>query len=100
MTIKKVKEQLKTSTHPVAIALHANANFKVLIMGFKKGMILKEHQVHSYTKFTVLEGEVIYSEKEANSVLQQYEEYEIPINTTHFLEANEDSICLLTQERF
>lgn len=99
MTIKKIKQQLEESNHPVAMSLHSNKNFKVLAMGFKKGMVLKEHKAHSYTKLTILEGEVIYSEGDTNTVLKQYEEYVIPIDITHSVKANDDSICLLTQER-
>ncbi|MEQ8879978.1 MAG: hypothetical protein RLQ12_10120 [Cyclobacteriaceae bacterium] len=32
-------------------------------MGFRKGMIVKEHKAHIPSKLTVLEGAVIYSEE-------------------------------------
>jgi len=99
MTIKKIKEEIEVSSHPVTKSLHSNKNFKVPVLGFKKGMILKKHKAHAKTKLTVLEGEVVYSKGDINAILGQYEEYEIPVEITHSVKANADSICLLTQER-
>ncbi len=52
-TIKEINEQLKTAKHPVAKTLHKGDNFKVLVIGFKKGMKLKEHQANLSSKLTV-----------------------------------------------
>jgi quercetin dioxygenase-like cupin family protein len=97
MTIKQIKEDLKTSQNPVAKSLHHGTDFKVLIVGFNRGMILMEHKAPIRAKLTVLEGVVNY--KEANRVvkLMQYDEVEIPIGITHSVEAIEDSLCILTQ---
>ncbi len=54
MTIKEIKEQLKVTNHPVAKALHHGNDFKVLIIGFNQGMILKDHKAHITSKLTVL----------------------------------------------
>lgn len=97
MTIKKIKEELKSSDHPVAKSLHHGAGYKVLLMGFKKGMILKDHKAHIESKLTVLEGAVIYTEESRVVELMQYDEVEIPIEVTHSVEASEDSLCILTQ---
>lgn len=99
MTIKKIKEEIEVSSHPVAKSLHSNKAFKVIIMGFKEGMVLKKHKAHGKTKLTILEGEVVYSEEDKDIKLEQYDEYEIPVEVTHSVKANSDSICLLTQER-
>lgn len=97
MTIKQVKEKLKTSKGPVALSLHQGSGFKTLVMGFNKGMILKEHKAHLKSKLTVLEGAVIYQEKDREVTLNKYEEVDIPLEVTHWVEALEDSLCLLTQ---
>lgn len=97
MIIKEIKEELKTSGHPVAKSLHHGTGFKVLILGFKKGMILKEHKAHIPSKLTVLEGAVIYKEENRVVQLMQYDEVEIPVEITHAVEAVEDSLCVLTQ---
>jgi len=97
MIIKEIFEQLVTSEHPVAKALHSGEHFRVLAIGFKSGMKLKEHQARMPSKLTVLTGEVIYSEGEKKVKLEQYDEVNIPVNTLHSVEAVQDSLCLLTQ---
>lgn len=97
MTITEVKERLEVSNNPVAKVLHQGVNFKVLIIGFKKGMTLKEHKTHNQAKLTVLEGLVRYKEGNRALALHQYDELEIPIDTMHSVEALFDSICILTQ---
>lgn len=97
MTIKEVKEKLETSIHPVAKSLHQGTNFKVLMMGFKKGMTLKEHKANLPTKLTVLEGAVRYIEESRDIELNQYDEVEIPVSEIHSVEALTDSLCVLTK---
>ena len=97
MTIKDTLLQLETSDHPVAKPLHKGSNFKVLIIGFKKGMKLKEHEAPLPSKLTVLTGSVIYYQGGRTTELQQYDEHEIPVDTPHSVEAKENSLCLLTQ---
>ncbi len=97
MTIKEVLLQLETASHPVAKALHKGDHFKVLVIGFKRGMKLKEHKAHLPSKLTVILGQVIYREGEKEIVLNNFDEVDILINTKHWVEATEDSLCLLTQ---
>ncbi len=97
MTIKELKEELKVANHPIAKSLHHGKGFKVLVIGFKKGMILKDHKAHIQSKLTVLEGSVIYKEENRVIELLQYNEVEIPIEITHSVEALEDSLCILSQ---
>jgi len=97
MTIKDIKEELNSSDNPIAKSLHHGAGFKVLVLGFKKGMILTEHQSYTQSKLTVLEGAVLYKEENSEVTLMQYDEVEIPIEVSHSVEAIEDSLCLLTQ---
>jgi quercetin dioxygenase-like cupin family protein len=97
MTIKEIKEDLKSSNSPVAKSLHHGSGFKVLLLGFKKGMILKEHRTHIQSKLTVLEGAVIYKEKNRVVNLLQYDEVEIPVEIMHSVKAIEDSLCILSQ---
>jgi len=97
MVLKDIMAALEKAAHPVAKALHKGEHFKVLAIGFKKGMILKEHQAHLPTRLFVLYGQIIYRENEVSTTLSTYEETEIPINILHSVEAVEDSLCLLTQ---
>jgi quercetin dioxygenase-like cupin family protein len=97
MTIKNIKEALKSTTHPVAKSLHHGQGFNVLLIGFNNGMILKAHKAHSPSKLTVLEGAVSYREEHRVVQLGQYDEVEIPVEVSHSVEALEDSLCILTQ---
>ena len=96
-TINTIISELKTASHPIAKALHKGEHFKVLVLGFNKGMILAEHKAHLTTKLTVLKGNVIYKEGDKKVNLFQFDEVEIPIEIIHSVEAIEDSLCLLTQ---
>ncbi len=97
MIIKEILQQLETSTHPVAMPLHKGDHFKVLVIGFKSGMRLKEHKANLPSKLIVLEGKVIYRQEGKETLLQKFDETEIPVNIIHSVEAKEDSICLLAQ---
>lgn len=97
MILQQILQEVENATHPVAKALHKGEHFKVLAMGFKKGMILKEHQAHLPTKLFVLNGKVIYKQEEVYTTLSALDEIEIPVNIIHSVEAIENSLCLLTQ---
>ena len=97
MIIKEILIQLESSVNPVARALHKGDHFKVLAIGFRQGMILKEHRSPLPAKLTVLYGSVIYREAEKTVSLTQYDETDIPVNIIHSVEAVTDSLCLLTQ---
>ena len=43
-TIKNIISDLKISLHPVAKTLHKSDPFKVLRLGFNRGMVLKDHK--------------------------------------------------------
>jgi quercetin dioxygenase-like cupin family protein len=97
MMLQQIIKEIETAKHPVAKALQKGEHFKVLAIGFKKGMVLKEHQAHLPTKLFVLFGQIIYKENGISSTVSEYEQTDIPINTMHSVEAIEDSLCLLTQ---
>lgn len=97
MTIIEVKEELKKATNPVAKSLLHGEGFKVLVVGFNKGMILKEHKTNLRTILTVFEGSVLYKQEDKIVELKQYEEIEIPTGILHSVEATESSLCVLIQ---
>ena len=43
MLLKQIHEELQKASHPLAKAFHKGEHFKVLAIGFVKGMVLKEH---------------------------------------------------------
>lgn len=97
MILKQIIAELEMATHPVAKALHKGNGFKVLAIGFKQGMILKEHQAHLPTHLFILSGKVIYKQGELSKTISTQEQTEIPVEVTHSVEALEDSMCLLIQ---
>ena len=97
MIIKEILSELEMKDHPVAKALFKNEGFKVLVLAFKKGMVLKEHKAHVPTKLVILEGKVIYKSEAVEIELEKYDEFEIPVNDLHAVNATEDAVCMLIQ---
>lgn len=97
MVIKEILQQLETAKHSVAKAIHKGDHFKALVIGFKAGMKLKDHEASLPSKLTVITGEVIYKENTKEVTPEMYDETDIPVNTKHSVEAIKDSLCLLTQ---
>ena len=97
MIIKEILTKLETSANPVAQALHKGEHFKTLVIGFKKGMILKEHRAHLPSKLFVLQGKIIYKQNEVSTPLGLYDNIDIPVEIIHSVEAVEESLCVLTQ---
>lgn len=95
--LKEIDTQLATALHPVAKALHKGEHFKVIAIGFRKGMVLKEHQAHTPTKLFILKGQIVYHENDISTTLGLFDEIDISVNVLHHVEALEDSLCLLTQ---
>ena len=97
MIIKEILAELETKEHPIAKALFKREGFKVLALGFKKEMFLKEHKANVPTKLVVLQGTVIYKSDVTMLTLNQYDEFEIPVNELHAVTALEDALCMLIQ---
>jgi len=97
MTIKEVKAAIPTATKPVVKLFRKTNDAKLIIIGLKQNIKLKEHTTPVPAKLTVLEGCVKYIQGEETIMLNQYDEQEIPVQIVHALEAVEDSICLLIQ---
>lgn len=97
MTIPDIIMEMEGAQHPIAKALHKDKHFKVLVIGFKKGMRLDEHVSKFGAKLTVLEGKITFKTVEATITLTKFHETAIPVNVPHWFEAEEDSLALLTQ---
>lgn len=100
MIIKEVLAQLAQSqTGPVIKILEKGDQFKVIVLGFKKEMVLKAHQTPLRAKLVVVEGKVNYIEETRSVVLEKFDELAIPKTVIHSVAALEDSICLLIQSQ-
>lgn len=97
MIINEILQKLQTAQNPVAKAIHKGNHFKVLAIGFKKGMQLKAHKTNLAAKLTVLSGQVIYIQGNLNKKLSQFDETAIPVGVIHEVACTEDALCLLTQ---
>jgi quercetin dioxygenase-like cupin family protein len=97
MIISEIKKLLETASGPVARVLYLKDHFKVLAVGFKKGMILKDHKTPYETKLLVIEGSAEYHDANTDVILKCQDEYIIPVNEVHHVIALDDCICLLIQ---
>jgi quercetin dioxygenase-like cupin family protein len=97
MIIKEVLTQLESAAGPVVKVLQRGEQGKVIVLGFKSGMVLKEHKTPITTKLVVIDGSVIYRTGEEETVISKFDELDIPVNVPHAVEALEDSVCLLIQ---
>ena len=97
MAIKEAIAELELRSDPVVKLLHKGTAFKVIVLAFKNGMILKEHKTSVPTKLTVMSGKVNYIGATWNKIIDKYEELDIPLEEIHAVEALEDSLCILIQ---
>lgn len=95
--IQDIMQRLETASNPVAQAIHKGEHFKVLAIGFKKGMVMKDHKAAHPAKLTVLSGSVCYKMDGVETNLSLFGEQLIPLGKIHSVEALENSLCLLTQ---
>ncbi len=97
MVIKEAIAELELKDSPVAKLMHTGVAFKVIVLAFKKGMVLRDHKINVPTKLTVLNGNVKFSSENLIRTIDTYEELEIPLEEIHTIEALENSLCLLIQ---
>ncbi|WP_121811098.1 cupin domain-containing protein [Mucilaginibacter kameinonensis] len=97
MIIEQVREQMPLAKGPVVKILKQSDNYKMMVIGLKKGSVLKEHKTAVPARLIITEGHVTYNEHERAVDLKRDADFEIPVNVPHSLLALEDSICLLIQ---
>lgn len=95
MVIKNILKELETSEKPVGKMLRKGEGFHVLAIGFKKDMLLPKHTSSLPARLLVIKGEVVYNNAEGANRLGLYDEYEIPVDEPHWVEASEESIILV-----
>lgn len=97
MIIEQVREQMPLATGPVVKILKQSESYKMMVIGLKKGAVLKEHKTAVPARLIITEGHVTYHEYERAVDLKRDADFEIPVNVPHSLLVLEDSICLLIQ---
>jgi quercetin dioxygenase-like cupin family protein len=97
MILKDIIAQTELSNKPLAQIIKHNNQFKVIAIGLKKGMLWPNHKAMLPTTLLVTKGHVVYKENEREVELAVFDDFEIPVNLVHSLEAKEDSLCILLQ---
>lgn len=92
---KDILKKLENAVNPVVHVVQNTSCSKVIVIAFKKGMVLKEHKTDVTAKLLVIKGSVIYKEESQHTELFLYDEKDIPVTVLHSVEAIEDSLCLL-----
>lgn len=92
---KDILKKLENAVNPVVHVVQNTSCSKVIVIAFKKGMVLKEHKTDVTAKLLVIKGSVIYKEESQRTELFLYDEKDIPVTVLHSVEAIEDSLCLL-----
>jgi len=97
MVIHDVLAALKDATGPVVKVLVKDNGGKVVVLGFSKGMVLKEHKTGLNTRLVVIDGQIKYFSVNGMVTLNKFDELDIPVNQPYSVQALADSICFLIQ---
>lgn len=97
MIIQDVLAALNDAVGPVIKVLVKGNAAKVIVLGFKKGMTLKEHKTGLSTRLVVIDGQINYFSSNGMVTLSKFDELDIPVNEPHSVEALANSICFLIQ---
>ncbi|HWZ36384.1 MAG TPA: hypothetical protein VNW51_09505 [Mucilaginibacter sp.] len=97
MVIQEVLAALANAVGPVVKVLVKGENSKVIVLGFRKGMVLKEHKTGVSTRLAVIDGQINYFSANGKVTMNKFDDLDIPINEPHSVEALKDSICFLIQ---
>ncbi|QHS56590.1 hypothetical protein GWR56_13940 [Mucilaginibacter sp. 14171R-50] len=97
MVIQDVVKAVAQAASPVVKILVKGEAAKVIVLGFKKGMTLKEHKTNVNTRLVVLEGQINYFSANSKVTMNKFDDLDIPVNEPHSVEALADSICFLIQ---
>jgi len=95
MNIHEVKKQLESSVAPVVKVIHKTESNRIIALGLRKGIVLKEHKASVPARLIVLEGSLQYKQEGEIIELHQHDEHEIPVGILHSVEGLEDSIAIL-----
>lgn len=90
-------EQAIQAGHPVARSLAAGSHFKVLLLAFGPGQLMKEHRTKLPARLVVLQGAVVYQQGETVKHLNPECDTEIPVDIPHHVTSEQPALCLLIQ---
>lgn len=95
--------ELESSKAPIAKVFHKGEDFRIISLGLKRGIILKEHKPPSLKQnidpknvvLIVVKGKVKFKSDRRNVLMNIFDKIEIQIDELHSVEGIEDSILLL-----
>lgn len=93
----EIEEAIKTADKPVIKVLYKTEHTKVIAVGLGRSVKLNDHKTNVSTQLLVLKGCISYSENKKMVTLNRFDQYEIPLDVIHAVQAYEDSIFLLIQ---
>lgn len=97
MIKEMLAELAEQTTGPVSRVLERGENFKIIVLAFSPGMILKAHKTPVPAKLIVVHGQVNYRQGDQVTLLEKFDEMPIPVDLLHSVEAIEESVCFLIQ---
>jgi len=95
MTIKEIFEKTKSANKPVTQLLSKGSNSKLIGIGLRKDVVLKEHKAPGPTTMVILKGQLEYTTKESVKNFYELNEYQIPLEEIHSVKGVEDCVFLL-----
>lgn len=95
MILKQIAEEIQHSDKPVVKKLQEAEGGHVLAIGLKHKVLLQEHKSDVPAKILVIKGKIAYHRKEEKTILDLWEEYDIPAGEYHRVSALEDSLFLV-----
>jgi quercetin dioxygenase-like cupin family protein len=84
---------------PSVLSIIKNEKINIIAIGLNKDQIIAKHKTSLSSLLTVLKGEIQFNIEGNSFVLNQFDTYQIPVNTEHEVMANEKAIFTLTQEK-
>ena len=93
--IKEVANLLQTSETPVLKKVYDKNGTKLLAVGLKQGVVLKEHTAPSEAKLMVVQGEIDYNTATSSYRFARLDTYDIPEKESHSVVAVDDAVFLL-----
>ncbi|MBK8442060.1 MAG: hypothetical protein IPL35_01000 [Sphingobacteriales bacterium] len=91
--IQELWAQIGSATKPLTAVLHRCSDSKVIVIGLRSSVLLKEHVSPVAARLMVLQGEVEYRQGDEIYTLQPYQQQNIPAQTLRL----QDTLCLLIQ---
>lgn len=98
MTLNEIEKASIISDAPVVKNIFNTDGSKLIAIGMKGGVVLKEHITPCKAKLMVIKGEIDFNTQTESRRLATYDSYDIPLDMPHSVEAYEDALFLLMLE--